>query len=143
MRPLESTPAPIAVRGRGESTFMIRIDNLVKTFGAKRAVDGISFSVERGEVVGFLGPNGSGKSTTMRMITGFYPPTSGRVTVGGHDVAEQPLAAKRLIGYLPENAASYPDMTVESFLEFAAAMRTASSSTKTPSALRGSSSRSA
>ena len=102
---------------------MIRIDNLVKTFGAKRAVDGVSFSVERGEVVGFLGPNGSGKSTTMRMITGFYPPTSGRVTVGGHDVAEQPLAAKRLIGYLPENAASYPDMTVESFLAFAAAMR--------------------
>ncbi len=102
---------------------MIRIENLVKTFGAKRAVDGVSFSVERGEVVGFLGPNGSGKSTTMRMITGFYPPTSGRVTVGGHDVAEQPLAAKRLIGYLPENAASYPDMTVESFLEFAAAMR--------------------
>ena len=102
---------------------MIRIENLVKTFGAKRAVDGVSFSVERGEVLGFLGPNGSGKSTTMRMITGFYPPTSGRVTVGGHDVAEQPLAAKRLIGYLPENAASYPDMTVESFLEFAAAMR--------------------
>ena len=102
---------------------MIRIENLVKTFGAKRAVDGVSFSVERGEVLGFLGPNGSGKSTTMRMITGFYPPTSGRVTVGGHDVAEHPLAAKRLIGYLPENAASYPDMTVESFLEFAAAMR--------------------
>jgi len=102
---------------------MIRIDNLVKAFGRKRAVDGVSFSVERGEVVGFLGPNGSGKSTTMRMITGFYPPTSGRVTVGGHDVAEEPLAAKRLIGYLPENAASYPDMTVESFLRFAAAMR--------------------
>lgn len=102
---------------------MIRIDNLVKAFGRKRAVDGVSFNVERGEVVGFLGPNGSGKSTTMRMITGFYPPTSGRVTVGGHDVAEEPLAAKRLIGYLPENAASYPDMTVEGFLRFAAAMR--------------------
>ena len=102
---------------------MIRIDNLVKTFGAKRAVDGISFGVERGEVLGFLGPNGSGKSTTMRMITGFYPPTSGRVSVGGHDVAVNPIAAKRLIGYLPENAASYPDMTVESFLGFAAAMR--------------------
>ena len=102
---------------------MIRIENLVKTFGAKRAVDGISFGVERGEVLGFLGPNGSGKSTTMRMITGFYPATSGRVTVGGHDVAEDAIAAKRLIGYLPENAASYPDMTVESFLGFAAAMR--------------------
>ncbi|HEX5612825.1 MAG TPA: ATP-binding cassette domain-containing protein [Burkholderiales bacterium] len=102
---------------------MIRIENLVKTFGAKRAVDGISFNVERGEVLGFLGPNGSGKSTTMRMITGFYPPTSGRVSVGGHDVSAEPLAAKRLIGYLPESAASYPDMTVESFLGFIAAMR--------------------
>ena len=102
---------------------MIRIDNLVKAFGRNRAVDGVSFNVERGEVVGFLGPNGSGKSTTMRMITGFYPPTSGRVTVGGHDVVEEPLAAKRLIGYLPENAASYPDMTVEGFLRFTAEMR--------------------
>ncbi|MDA0275992.1 MAG: ATP-binding cassette domain-containing protein [Proteobacteria bacterium] len=102
---------------------MIRIDNLVKTFGAKRAVDGVSFSVERGEVLGFLGPNGAGKSTTMRMITGFYPPSAGKVTVGGHDVTESPLEAKRLIGYLPENAASYPDMTVRSFLEFCAEMR--------------------
>jgi len=102
---------------------MIRIENLVKTFGAKRAVDGVSFNVERGEVLGFLGPNGSGKSTTMRMITGFYPPTSGRVSVGGHDVSVDPLAAKRLIGYLPESAASYPDMTVASFLGFVAAMR--------------------
>jgi ABC-2 type transport system ATP-binding protein len=102
---------------------MIKIENLVKTFGAKRAVDGLSFSVERGEVVGFLGPNGSGKSTTMRMITGYYTPTSGRVTVGGHDVVEAPLEAKRLIGYLPENAAAYSDMTVRGFLEFAAEMR--------------------
>ena len=66
---------------------MIRIENLVKSFGAKRAVDGVSFNVERGEVLGFLGPNGAGKSTTMRMVTGFMPPTSGRVTIGGHDVA--------------------------------------------------------
>jgi ABC-2 type transport system ATP-binding protein len=102
---------------------MIRIENLVKTFGSKRAVDGVSFSVERGEVLGFLGPNGAGKSTTMRMVTGFMPPTSGRVTIGGHDVAESPLEAKRLIGYLPENAASYPDMTVKGFLEFAAELR--------------------
>ena len=102
---------------------MIRIENLVKTFGAKRAVDGISFGVERGEVLGFLGPNGAGKSTTMRMVTGFMPPTAGRVTIGGHDVAESPLEAKRLIGYLPENAASYPDMTVRGFLEFAAELR--------------------
>lgn len=102
---------------------MIRIENLVKTFGAKRAVDGISFNVERGEVVGFLGPNGSGKSTTMRMITGYYPPTSGKVSVDGHDVAESPLEAKRLIGYLPENAAAYPDMSVHGFLAFAAEVR--------------------
>jgi ABC-2 type transport system ATP-binding protein len=102
---------------------MIRIENLVKSFGTKRAVDGVSFSVERGEVLGFLGPNGAGKSTTMRMITGFMPPTDGTVTVGGHDVVESPLQAKRLIGYLPENAASYPDMTVEGFLNFAAELR--------------------
>src|SRR5437870_10123690 len=102
---------------------MIKIENLVKAFGPKRAVDDISFSVERGEVLGFLGPNGAGKSTTMRMITGFMPATSGKVTVGGHDVAESPIEAKRLIGYLPENAASYPDMTVQGFLNFAAELR--------------------
>jgi ABC-2 type transport system ATP-binding protein len=102
---------------------MIEITNLVKTFGPKRAVDGVSFSVARGEVLGFLGPNGAGKSTTMRMITGFMPATSGKVTVGGHDVAESPLAVKRLIGYLPENAAAYPDMTVRGFLNFAAELR--------------------
>jgi ABC-2 type transport system ATP-binding protein len=102
---------------------MIRIENLVKTFGAKRAVDGISFEVARGEVLGFLGPNGAGKSTTMRMITGFMPPSAGRVTIGGHDIVEAPLEAKRLIGYLPENAAAYPDMTVQGFLGFTAEMR--------------------
>jgi len=102
---------------------MIKIENLVKAFGAKRAVDDVTFAVERGEVLGFLGPNGAGKSTTMRMITGFIPPTSGRVRVGGHDVAEAPLQAKRLIGYLPEAAPSYPDMTVQGFLSFAAELR--------------------
>ncbi|HUQ74748.1 MAG TPA: ATP-binding cassette domain-containing protein [Burkholderiales bacterium] len=102
---------------------MIQIDNLVKAFGQKRAVDGISFTVERGEVLGFLGPNGAGKSTTMRMITGFMPPTAGKIKVGTYDVLESPIEAKRLIGYLPENAASYPDMTVKSFLEFIAELR--------------------
>ncbi|MCP5524558.1 MAG: ATP-binding cassette domain-containing protein [Verrucomicrobiales bacterium] len=102
---------------------MIKVDNLVKTFGPKRAVDGISFTVERGEVLGFLGPNGAGKSTTMRMVTGFIPPTAGRISVGGHDVVDQPIAAKRLIGYLPENAPAYADMTVLGFLSFAAEMR--------------------
>ncbi len=102
---------------------MIKVENLVKTFGPKRAVDGVSFSVERGEVLGFLGPNGAGKSTTMRMITGFIPPTEGRVSVGGHDMVEDPLPAKRLIGYLPENAPAYADMTVAGFLNFAAELR--------------------
>jgi ABC-2 type transport system ATP-binding protein len=102
---------------------MIKVENLVKVFGAKRAVDGISFTVERGEVLGFLGPNGAGKSTTMRMITGFLAPSGGRVTVGGNDIVENPIPAKRLIGYLPENAPAYTDMTVNGFLGFAAEIR--------------------
>lgn len=102
---------------------MIKVQNLAKVFGTKRAVDGVSFSVERGEVLGFLGPNGAGKSTTMRMITGFIPPNGGTITVGGHDVVEEPIAAKRLIGYLPENAPAYTDMTVYGFLNFAAEIR--------------------
>ena len=102
---------------------MIRVENLVKAFGPKLAVNDISFTVERGEVLGFLGPNGAGKSTTMRMITGFIPPTSGRITIGGHDMLVDPLPAKRLIGYLPENAPGYADMTVDGFLNFAAELR--------------------
>lgn len=102
---------------------MINVERLSKTFGTKRAVDGVSFNVERGEVLGFLGPNGAGKSTTMRMITGFIPPNAGRITVGGNDVVENPIAAKRLIGYLPENAPAYTDMTVYGFLNFAAEIR--------------------
>src|SRR5215467_1099882 len=102
---------------------MIKVNNLVKLFGTKRAVDDVSFSVERGEVLGFLGPNGAGKSTTMRMITGFLPPTEGTVTVGGFDMQENPIPAKRLIGYLPENAPAYTDMTVYGFLKFAAEIR--------------------
>ena len=102
---------------------MIQVDNLSKAFGPKTAVNHVSFKVERGEVLGFLGPNGAGKSTTMRMITGYIPPTSGRVTVCGFDVAEQPIQAKRRIGYLPESAPSYPEMSVGAFLGFAAEMR--------------------
>ncbi len=102
---------------------MIKVENLVKTFGPKRAVDGVSFAVERGEVLGFLGPNGAGKSTSMRMITGFIPPTSGTITVGGFDMLENPIPAKRLIGYLPENAPAYADMTVGGFLGFTAELR--------------------
>jgi ABC-2 type transport system ATP-binding protein len=103
--------------------FMIHIENLSKSFGLNKAVDGVTFSVERGEVLGFLGPNGAGKSTTMRMITGFLPSGGGRISVGDYDVAQSPLQAKRLMGYLPENAACYPDMSVHDFLCFAAEMR--------------------
>ena len=102
---------------------MIKVENLKKAFGPKLAVNGISFTVERGEILGFLGPNGSGKSTTMRMITGFMPPTEGKATVGGYDVSRYPIHCKRRIGYLPENAPAYPDMTVESFIEFSARIR--------------------
>lgn len=102
---------------------MIKVENLSKAFGPKLAVNDISFSVERGEVLGFLGPNGAGKSTTMRMVTGFIPPTAGRISVGGHDVLENPIPAKRMIGYLPENAPGYADMTVQGFLRFAAELR--------------------
>ncbi|MCX6892895.1 MAG: ATP-binding cassette domain-containing protein [Verrucomicrobiota bacterium] len=102
---------------------MIKVQNLAKTFGAKRAVDGVSFSVDRGEVLGFLGPNGAGKSTTMRMVTGFLPPSGGTASIGGFDIVEHPIQAKRLMGYLPENAPAYTDMTVYGFLNFAAEIR--------------------
>ncbi len=102
---------------------MIKVEQLTKHFGPKVAVNGVSFTVERGEVLGFLGPNGAGKSTTMRMVTGFIPPSAGRITVGGYDMVENPLPAKRLIGYLPENAPAYTDMTVEGFLAFTAELR--------------------
>jgi ABC-2 type transport system ATP-binding protein len=102
---------------------MIEVSDLHKHFGTKKAVDGISFTVGRGEVLGFLGPNGAGKSTTMRVITGFLPATSGSVKIGGHSVADQSIAAKALVGYLPENAPSYTDMDVEHFLRFAAEVR--------------------
>jgi ABC-2 type transport system ATP-binding protein len=102
---------------------MIEVRDLKKTFGAIKAVDGVSFTVKTGEVLGFLGPNGAGKSTTMRMITGFIPPSAGKVSVGGFNMLDDPIPAKRLIGYLPENAPSYTDMTVRGFLGFAAELR--------------------
>ena len=102
---------------------MIEIQDLRKEFGSITAVDGISFSVSRGEVLGFLGPNGAGKSTTMKMLTGFLNPTSGTAKVGGHDITVAPLEAKRLLGYLPEGAPLYPDMTPEGFLNFIAEIR--------------------
>jgi ABC-2 type transport system ATP-binding protein len=102
---------------------MIEVKQLVKQFGNLTAVDSISFSVEQGEILGFLGPNGAGKSTTMKMITCFIPPTAGTVTVGGKDILEQPIEVRKQIGYLPESAPSYGEMTVEEFLRFVAEMR--------------------
>ncbi len=104
-------------------TTMVEIENLRKTFGSIVAVDGVSFSVGKGEVLGFLGPNGAGKSTTMKMITGFLTPTSGTVRVCGHDVQDDAIAAKTRIGYLPEGAPAYHDMTPASFLTFIGEMR--------------------
>ena len=102
---------------------MIRIENLTRRFGAFTAVDNLSFQVAPGEVLGFLGPNGAGKSTTMKMITGFLQPTSGRVDVFGYDMWRNPLPAKKLIGYLPEGAPSYGEMSVRDFLTFIADVR--------------------
>ncbi|MDD2349345.1 MAG: ABC transporter ATP-binding protein [Kiritimatiellia bacterium] len=102
---------------------MLTVSNLRKDFGSLQAVKDVSFTVEKGEVLGFLGPNGAGKSTTMRMITGFIPPTSGTATICGHDIITAPVAAKRCMGYLPENAPSYHTMTVTDFLTFIAKVR--------------------
>src|ERR1700749_4337818 len=99
---------------------MITVEKLTKSFGPKLAVDNISFSVERGEVLGFLGPNGAGKSTSMRMLTGLIPPSAGKVSVGGFNMLTNPIPAKKLIGYLPESAPAYIDMTVYGFLGFCA-----------------------
>jgi ABC-2 type transport system ATP-binding protein len=101
----------------------IEVTSLHKQFGAFTAVDDVSFDVRKGEVLGFLGPNGAGKSTTMKMITGFLAPSGGRVQVDGFDVGRQPIEVKRRIGYLPEGAPAYGDMTPTAFLEFIAAIR--------------------
>jgi ABC-2 type transport system ATP-binding protein len=102
---------------------MIEVENLTKRYGPTLAVSGVSFTVQKGEVLGFLGPNGAGKTTTMRVITGFFPPTEGRVRVAGYDVVEEPLEAKRRIGYLPETPPVYPDMTVDEYLAFVARIK--------------------
>jgi ABC-2 type transport system ATP-binding protein len=102
---------------------MIEIRNLTKKFGAFVAVDDVSFSVQPGEVLGFLGPNGAGKSTTMKMATGFLAPTSGTAIISGHDVRKDPIRVKAEVGYLPEGAPLYPDMTPHSLLRFVADAR--------------------
>jgi ABC-2 type transport system ATP-binding protein len=102
---------------------MIEVQNLTKRYGPTLAVSGVSFEVAQGEILGFLGPNGAGKTTTMRVITGYLPPTEGKVRVAGYDVVEEPREAKRRTGYLPETPPVYPDMTVEEYLAFVAKIK--------------------
>jgi ABC-2 type transport system ATP-binding protein len=105
------------------SETLIDISNLTKKFGGFTAVDHVSFSVARGEVLGFLGPNGAGKSTTMRMLAGFARPTSGRASICGYDVQDDAVKARHCLGYLPEGAPAYPDMSVDDFLRFIGRIR--------------------
>src|SRR5579862_6856822 len=100
----------------------VKVEGLTKIYGAQRAVDDISFEVNKGEVLGFLGPNGAGKSTTMKILTCFIPQTTGNATVCGHDVANEPLEVTKNIGYLPESNPLYTDMYVREYLEFMAGL---------------------
>jgi ABC-2 type transport system ATP-binding protein len=102
---------------------MIQVDRLVKTFGSVVAVDNISFTVEKGEIVGFLGPNGAGKTTTMRILTCFIPASSGMASVAGHDVMKQSVAVRRRVGYLPESVPMYPEMRVREYIDFRAKLK--------------------
>jgi ABC-2 type transport system ATP-binding protein len=102
---------------------VIEVEHLTKRYGPVTAVHDISFQVRKGEILGFLGPNGAGKTTTMRVLTGYMPATEGRVRVAGHDVFDQPIEAKRRIGYLPETPPLYPDMTVREYLQFVAKIK--------------------
>ena len=102
---------------------MIEVQHLTKRYGPLTAVNDVSFTVERGEILGFLGPNGAGKTTTMRVLTGYMPPSEGKAIVAGYDVLEQPIEAKRRTGYLPETPPLYPDMTVREYLTFVARIK--------------------
>jgi len=102
---------------------MIEVENLTKRYGRSTAVDGISFKVQKGEILGFLGPNGAGKTTTMRILTCYLPPTEGTARVAGFDVFERPLEVKRRLGYVPETPPLYPDMDVLGFLDFCARIK--------------------
>ena len=102
---------------------MIQIENLTKYYGPVKAVKDISFTVSNGEIIGFLGPNAAGKTTTLRILTGYFPPTSGKAMISQYDITENPIEAKKLIGYMPENPPLYNDMNVTSFLNFAAKIR--------------------
>src|SRR5690606_9783836 len=102
---------------------MIVIENLSKRYADRTVVRDVTFDVKQGEILGFLGPNGAGKSTTMKMLTGYLTPSAGRIEVGGFDMAKDPIKAKSLIGYLPENPPVYPEMSVRDYLSYAAKLR--------------------
>ena len=106
---------------------MIEVSNLTKRYGRQTAVDGISFRVEKGEILGFLGPNGAGKTTTMRILTCYLPPTEGTARVAGHDVFKEPIEVKKRVGYIPETPPLYPDLTVQEFLDFCSKIKGVSS----------------
>jgi len=110
---------------------MIKVENLSKKFGGFTAVDNISFSVEKGEIVGFLGPNGAGKTTTMRVLTSYLAPTDGKASIGGFDVVRNSLEARKQIGYLPESVPFYPEMRVREYLNFRAKLKGVPSATRT------------
>jgi ABC-2 type transport system ATP-binding protein len=102
---------------------MIQVNGLTKDYGARRAIDDLTFDAEQGEIVGFLGPNGAGKTTTMRILTGYMPPTDGTATVAGYDIVEESLEVRKRVGYLPETVPLYNDMTALEYLKFMADLR--------------------
>ncbi len=126
-----SLPLPVCVLAALQRPTVIRVSHLTKRYGARVAVDDVSFAVGRGEVVGFLGPNGAGKSTTLRILAGFVGPTNGKVTIADHDVVEDSLEARRCIGYMPESVPLYPEMRVLEYLRFRAELK------RVPRARRG------
>ncbi|MEE9273886.1 MAG: ATP-binding cassette domain-containing protein, partial [bacterium] len=115
---------------------MIQVEGLTKFYGSVPGIEGISFGVEKGEILGFLGPNGAGKSTTMRILTGYMPPTSGTARVAGHDISANPLEVQRNLGYMPENNPLYPEMTVTAYLDVAAAIKGMRGQAKTAAVAR-------
>ncbi len=121
MSPVSKQPG--STPGGSSLSAMIEVENLVKVFGVTRAVDGISFNVGEGEILGFLGPNGAGKTTTMRILTCYTPATAGRVRIGGFDTVKQSIEARQIIGYLPESAPLYQDMLVRDYLHFMAEVK--------------------
>src|SRR5512136_2252696 len=103
--------------------YMIEVEGLTKDYGARRAIDSLTFNANQGEVLGFLGPNGAGKTTTMRILTGYMPPTEGTAKVAGYDVFEQSIDVRRHVGYMPETVPLYPDMTVQGYVRYIADLR--------------------